>query len=624
MQRRIIFLVIVSMLIILVSLGVISSVSVNDSIQRSLESRLTLAEIISKNVDYILENNLTRLHDISLSGAVDLSDGDWEPEKRALRAAYEYSIFTDSIFLIDERGNVVLTYPHRESADLNIMGLPAVAEALAGRRQVVSGVFTLEPTRRKVIFALVPLTDGKGEFAGLAGGEINPANYMFTRIIKSISSEAVTIELIDSHGIIISSNDPRRILSYTDHNKFLGNLISERKSTVGKCHRCHTDRESDQERTGDMLAFAPLSLAPWGVSVRVPQEVAFAPSINLRKVFSILSVIYLLTSLLLAVGLSRSIVKPIQTLIGATQRIGRGNLTKPVEVASGDEIGTLARSFDDMRLRLAESLDKIQRYNVELEKRVIMRTQEIQQGRKRLAKLLEEVIGAQEEERKRIARELHDETSQFIAAIGMSLEVAQAALREGKLSPKMLGDIALKVTHLLDDVHLLIQDLRPPVLDDLGLESAVRWLLERHVSVKGINYELVATPEFKAAYSQRGFLGEKAELTLFRVIQEAITNISRHAEAGNVLVRLGFTGGRVKVEIIDDGRGFDVAEAMSEAGGKGYGLLGIIERVDLLEGVVEVDSRPGRGTRLVVTIPTGAGGPRETAYDGQDQHIDSR
>lgn len=603
MQRRIIFLVIVSMLIILISLGVITSISVDDSIRRSLDSRLTLAKIISENIDYILESNLTRLHDISLAGAVDFGDGDWEPEKKALKTAHEYSIFSDSVFLMDTRGNVVLTYPHRESADVNLIGIPCISQALRERKPIVSEVFTMEPTKRKVIFALVPLKDKEGKFIGIAGGEINPTDYIFSRIIKSISAGAVTIELIDSHGIIISSNDPKRILTYTDHNKFLGNLISEKKSTVGTCHRCHVEQNTQRNRTKDMLAFAPLSVAPWGVSVREPQQIAFAPSINLRKVFSILSLIYIATALLLAVGLSRSIVRPIQSLIAATRRIGRGNLAKPIEVTSGDEIGTLARSFDDMRLRLADSLDKIQRYNVELEKRVINRTKELQQGKKRLALLLEEVIRAQEEERKRIARELHDETSQSIAAIGMSLEVAALALQEKKLTSRMINDLSRKVSQLLDDINRLIQDLRPPVLDDLGLESAVRWLLERHLAVKGVKYRLHASKDFREVAAMNGMVSEKAELTLFRVIQEAVINVSKHANASNVEVELSFEDPLIRVGISDDGVGFDVDKVLREEGEKGYGLMGLKERVEILDGRLEIESGSGKGTRIMVNVP---------------------
>src|SRR5512139_2536617 len=130
MRRRITFSVVLSIFAILIALGIISYLSVNDSIQRSLKNRLTLATIIGKYFDYILETNLTRLYDISISGKIDFKDNDWETERKALRTAYEYSIFTDRIFLTDLQGNVLMTYPHQEGRKVNLLNIPYVSRAL--------------------------------------------------------------------------------------------------------------------------------------------------------------------------------------------------------------------------------------------------------------------------------------------------------------------------------------------------------------------------------------------------------------------------------------------------------------------------------------------------------------
>ncbi|MEJ2313279.1 MAG: cache domain-containing protein [Nitrospirota bacterium] len=605
MQKRIIFLVLVSVLIILVSVGIISNFIVRDSIEHSLDSRLTLASIIGQNIDYILESNLTRLHDISLSAKVDLNDGDWEPEKRALRTAYEYSIFTDGIFLMDNTGNVVATYPHKDEGGINLMGIPYVGRTLTERRPVVSDVYEISPTKKKVIFVLVPLKDKDGEVIGVAGGEINPANYMFTSILKSTPSGKDTlIELIDSHGTIISSTDQARILTNSDHDRFLGNLIRERQNTVSMCHRCHLEDVSAPKRTDDMLAFASLSLAPWGVSVREPQSHVFAPTTTLKKVFTILSLIYIATAVLLAVGLSRSIVKPIRLIIGATKKIARGNLSEPVEYASSDELGALAESVDGMRLKLAEYMDALQSYNEELERRVENRTTELQQRKMQLTSLLDEVMRAQEDERKRIARELHDETSQSLAALGMSLDIAIMALRENKLTPDMIKEQKVKVEQLVRGIRRLIHDLRPPVLDDLGFESAVRWLLERHLADRGIKYYLISCDRFRGPGGS--FIDKKTELTLFRIIQEAVTNVAKHSGAEAVSVTLSCGDDVVEIDVMDDGVGFDPEEIFRAADvgvNKGFGILGMRERISNLEGELNIYSQPGEGTHMSVVIP---------------------
>jgi signal transduction histidine kinase len=598
MRRRITFSVVLSIFAILIALGIISYLSVNDSIQRSLKNRLTLAGIIGKYFDYILESNLTRLYDISISGKIDFKDTDWESEKKALKTAYEYSIFTDRIFLTDLQGNVMITYPHQEEGKVNLLSIPYVSRALAEGKPIISDVYTMEPTQRKVIFALVPLKSRGGTLIGVAGGEINPTNYMFTQIIKSIPlGTSTNIELVDSHGTIIASNDPNRILTSSDHNKFLGNLITQKRSSVGTCHRCHSEEASHTTRTNDMLAFAPLSVAPWGISVREPQEVVFSPSATLRRGFFILSVISVITAVLLGIGLSRGIVRPVQSLISATQRIARGNLSDPVILSSRDEIGILAKSFDTMRMKLSESLESIQRHNVELEHRVQERTQQIRQSRQKVESLLKKIISSQEEERKRIARGLHDEILQDLSAFLIKLDIFK--LYPEQFTAEKLEEMRGIALKSLDDIHHVIQNLRPSVLDDLGLGAAVKWLLDKNLSERGIQYHLTIDAEMDERFDPR------VEITLFRIIQEAIINIARHARAENVIVSLRTQDHSVFVDIEDDGEGFDVHSMLryTSDGGRGLGLLGMKERTSLLDGKLEICSAPGSGTRISVRVP---------------------
>ncbi|MEJ2695428.1 MAG: HAMP domain-containing protein [Candidatus Sulfobium sp.] len=611
MQKKIIISTMLSVIVILLSLGIISNLSIHDSIKHSLSKRSELAGLLAKYTDSLLQGNLTRLYDISLSGAIDLNDGDWRPEAGALKTAYQYSIFTDGIFLLDLNGDIVYTYPFGQMKKRNLMKIPYVHRTLEERKAVVSNIYTEEPTKRKVIYVLVPLRGREGEVIGAVGGEINPTNYILTNVIKSIAPGTDTvIELVDSYGVVIASNNPVRVFACSDRNKVLGNLIASKKKAVMECHRCHGEAgeqgDVDFRRTTDMLAFAPLSEAPWGVTVREPQKEVFAPSSGLKKKFVILGFISAGTALLLAMGMSKSIVNPIKSLIRATNRIAEGNLKDPVRAVSRDEIGTLSESFEIMRQRLSDSNEKFQKYNAQLEMRVIERTRELQQSRKRLAVLLHEVIRAQEDERKRIARELHDETSQSIAALGMSIEIAAISYKGKELSSEHIAELSGRVTQLLEGISRIIQDLRPPVLDDLGLESAVRWLLENHLAEKGIRYELNCSDEFHNLITDsETILNEKTVLMLFRVIQEAIINIYKHSRATVVKVALSYEDQSVKVGIEDDGVGFDVQEVLrdAEVGVSGYGILGLKERVSLLEGVLDIFSEPGKGTSIEIEIP---------------------
>jgi signal transduction histidine kinase len=610
MQKRIMLIVVMSMLIIFVGLGVVSYLSVRHSIKSSLDARLTLAEIISEYFDHVVESNLTRLYDMSITGKFDLRDNDSDPELSAVRTAYEYSIFTDGIFVLDRRGTLILGYPYREEPGLSFLSMPYVSRAIAEGKPVISDVYTEEMTRKKLIYALVPLRDKDGETIGLAGGEISPTNYAFSRVIQAIPLQpSRLIELIDSHGIVIASSDARRVLTRTDHNEFLGNLIHQKKSIVGTCHRCHEEEATGAHRTEDTLAFAPLSLAPWGVAVRERRAIVFAPSTDLKMWFAILGLISLATALLLSIGLSRSIVRPVRELAWATKRIGEGNLSQPVAVESTDELGSLARSVDEMRVRLADSLQSIQRQNLVLEQRVAERTRDLAASREKLCQLLKRVFTAEEEERKRVARELHDDTSQALNGILMSLDAVRFAVSPDDPVQVRLATIREHSLATLQGLHRLIRDLRPPVLDDLGLESAIRWVLESRLRDRGIDYglEVDASWQEHAARSDLGLGRAELEVLLFRVIQEAVTNIVKHAHATHVRVTLRLEGALWVLRIQDDGVGFDTDSLARDAGDgadlAGYGILGMQERVALVDGEMTIRSGPGAGTEITVVVP---------------------
>ena len=214
MQKRIIVSVILSILIIITSLGVVSYLTVNDTIDRSMQRRIDLAKMLARYTDSILESNFNRLYDISLSGSIDFKDNNWGPEKKALAAAYQYSIFTDGIFLLDKDGNMLLTYPPRIENSLNLLSIPYISKVINEGRPAISDIYTVEPSKKKVIFALVPLKSKDGEIIGVAGGEINPTNYMLGQVIRSAPTGPNTnIELIDSHGIVIASSNPNRIFT---------------------------------------------------------------------------------------------------------------------------------------------------------------------------------------------------------------------------------------------------------------------------------------------------------------------------------------------------------------------------------------------------------------------------
>ncbi|HLO13482.1 MAG TPA: sensor histidine kinase [Anaerolineales bacterium] len=220
-----------------------------------------------------------------------------------------------------------------------------------------------------------------------------------------------------------------------------------------------------------------------------------------------------------------------------------------------------------------------------------------------LQAISERAINAQEEERVRIARSLHDDTAQSISMLIIHLE------RLGGLIPadrpditRFITDAQNVATRLLENLRKIIWDLRPSILDDLGLFSAIRWFARTNLEKGGVKVDFCVADEVTR-------LPSHLETMLFRIAQEAISNILRHANASNVSIRLWTTDKYFWLEIEDDGCGFEIEKATGGAvDRKHLGLLGIQERVSLVGGEVKVESAQGSGTCLQVHIPL----PEET------------
>lgn len=227
--------------------------------------------------------------------------------------------------------------------------------------------------------------------------------------------------------------------------------------------------------------------------------------------------------------------------------------------------------------------------------------------------LLRKVITAQEEERKRIARELHDDISQNLAALIYAAEEATALSQPGEVD-QLLDSMRGVAQSTLDGVHKLIFDLRPAMLDHLGLLPALRWYAKSRLEPAGVRVVIKETCSRKGDHPNACRLPPEVETALFRVVQEAITNIVRHAMARTVRLTVNMRGDRADIRVEDDGHGFDAVElslTLDRGGGldssRGLGLIGMQERVELIGGTFDLDTAPGEGTRIHIQVPLRAG-----------------
>lgn len=221
-------------------------------------------------------------------------------------------------------------------------------------------------------------------------------------------------------------------------------------------------------------------------------------------------------------------------------------------------------------------------------------------ARERYQRLLQHALTAQEEERKRIARELHDGTSQMLTGLALNLQAAMDVAEMSGIKNALMEE-RLKKAHSLAvqtsiEVTKLINDLRPTLLDSLGLAPAIQRYVETWLQPKGIDATL------KTSGHER--LPPEVEVALFRITQEAINNIMKHSAAKNVAIDLQCDGEKCVLRIEDDGKGFDVEEITKvEKTGRGVGLFGMKERVTLVGGTCSVQSKPGQGTTIISEVP---------------------
>ncbi len=306
-----------------------------------------------------------------------------------------------------------------------------------------------------------------------------------------------------------------------------------------------------------------------GLSDSIVQQAVFQATLQ-----SILfTVLVLLGGLLVALLLIRVLAQPILELVDATRAVSNSDYSRRIHPWANDELGTLAQAFNQMTRDLAQ-------------------VHELRREREWLQRqLLEKVISTQEEERRRISRELHDSTSQSLTSLLVGLRALEASCSSS--DKHQVGDLRSIAAQTLDEVHTLAMQLRPHILDDLGLPAA----LERLTFEWQARYKI---PVDLAIILGDVRLPEGVETALYRIIQETLTNVARHARAHSVSILVERRDSSVIAVIEDDGMGFEAGQSLGE---DHLGLLGMRERAELLGGHLTIESHSGNGTSVFVEIP---------------------
>jgi signal transduction histidine kinase len=304
----------------------------------------------------------------------------------------------------------------------------------------------------------------------------------------------------------------------------------------------------------------------------------------------------LLAALLVSAVFQRAVAKPIRHLAEVAETVSREKQysVRADATRSNDEIAVLIRAFNDMLGQIQERDSALQQARDGLETRVKERTAELQQAEDTLRNLSGRLLTLQDQERRSIARELHDSTGQVLAAL--SLQLAMVQMEADKLSAsaaKAVDDSINMVTEMSRELRTLSYLLHPPLLDEAGLESALRWYVQGFSDRSGIRAELEFSEDF-------GRQPEDIETAVFRIVQESLTNVHRHSGSATAHVRLIREQDSVRVEVNDRGKGMTV-ETRSKRAELGIGIQGMKERVSQLGGHFEIQSDTN-GTTVIASF----------------------
>ena len=343
-----------------------------------------------------------------------------------------------------------------------------------------------------------------------------------------------------------------------------------------ECSNCH---DPNQRLIG--LLLTDIYTAPF--------EASFASDVrqNVLWALSLIIIVILVVNLVLG----RMVITPLQKVTAALSKFGSGDRNLHLLEDRKDEIGQLETDFNAMVEQICTE---------EAEKQALSESFRVQTVRQQ--ELLKGLITAQEDERKRVAREIHDELGQSLSGLALQTEIAQQSMANNpERTLEQLSQTRELISKTTQQMYELILALRPSILDDLGLAAALRSLAKRVLPAEKFVFTLDST-------RLSGRLQPAIETALYRIFQEAMSNIVRHSDADRVNITLSQADGFFDGEISDNGKGLDMSSLKPEKDNPhGLGILGMQERAAQCGGTIEFTSPAGKGTRIHIHIPTGQG-----------------
>jgi signal transduction histidine kinase len=434
-----------------------------------------------------------------------------------------------------------------------------------------------------VLYFALPVLDKHNQINAVVFAAIN-LNWMNRSIYKSFAElpkGSTLIQIDDSGGILTYKPNLHKWTERVNFDQSLLQWILKRETGVKKF--------IGDDGVSRIYAFAPvpssLKARRLYISLEIPQKIAFAAS---ERIFIRNIILFGFFTILAVFMVWRAsdvlVLRRINTIVQSSQRLAKGDFTTRIEPIHGrDELSHLARVFNDLATALELREVREQQAKEALER-----------SRKQLRDLASYLQDIREQERTRIAREIHDDFGQSLTILKIDLSWLKNHMIQYQPQVQNKIDSMFKLIDvLLQTLHAVSSELRPLILDDFGLESAIEWQAEEFQNRTGVRcrvHSSIADLD----------LTKDQSTAVFRIFQETLTNIMRHSGATEVDIRLEMNEDTLILEVADNGRGITETEISNS---KSFGLLGIRERLYPWNGQVDFIGHPNKGTRVIVRVP---------------------
>ncbi len=565
--QAILLIILLLSLMLLLSVGTtfLAYQQVSQSLAESRDQQLALvsAERLSESIEGLVRGLKTLANQAQMqSGEPTLQEGTLEIG-RDLVADFT----TDGgILILDKRGFVSVTEPFRpDLIGQDFSKEPYFKDAQALRTSIFSDILSEPGSGEDMIVIAVPIEKPDGEFVGVIASRFYLSFQRLGQEIQKLRvGEEGTAYLVDRTGRLI----------YHPVSSLIGTDYSSREAVQqlgqGALAGAVTTRQNGQPNTVE--GYAVVEVTGWGLVIGEPWAQVVAPAQNaLRPVVIVLIAGLITVAAFVSLGV-QAVTDPIQNLLLQIRQVTAGDYGAKVSLGRIKEIKEVGMAFNEM-------VEQIRKY------------------RAGLRQYLADITETQEEERKRIARELHDDTVQSLIAIGQRIELLKGLVDDPVEARTRLSELRVMVTGTVDSVRQFSRDLRPLALEDLGLVAAMQYLVNQLAQSEGIKVSFVVE-------GQANSLPTDMEVAIYRILQETLNNIKKHAQATEVSVSAEFTEKEIVLTVQDNGRGFEVPETLTDFASSGsFGIMGLQERAELFGGSLTLQSQSYEGTTVRLVMP---------------------